>query len=75
MSTLEYIEFRDSILRKLLNTTDINVLKKLNKVLEENDNDWYDEMSPTNQKMLDKSIEQAKAGKDLPFDEVIKELS
>lgn len=76
MGTLEYLKYRDSLLKKLLNTTDLNILKKVEKAFNDNneEEDFFDEMSKKNQNLLLKSIEQADNGELIPFEEMMKEL-
>ena len=43
MGTFEYLKYRDSLLKRLLNTTDITILKRVEKAFENNENNPFDE--------------------------------
>ena len=45
MGTLEYLKYRDTLLKRLLNTTDIDLLRKIEEVLNNNEDDFANELS------------------------------
>lgn len=75
METMEYLQYRDSLLKRLLNTTDIDLLKKIEDVFNNNDdNDFFDELPSEIQNDILESIEQSNEGLGRPIEDVINEL-
>lgn len=75
METMEYLQYRDSLLKRLLNTTDIDLLKKIEDVFNNNDdNDFFDELPSEIQNDILESIEQSNKGLGRPIEDVINEL-
>lgn len=72
MSTLEYIQLRDSLLMKLLKTTDVNTLEKIKKVFDNNEEeDFFNELPKQAQQKLLKSIEQADKEELISFEDFL----
>ena len=75
MSTLEYIQLRDDLLKKLIDTKDINLLQKIKDLFNNNEEeDFFDELPKEVQNDILESIEQSKKGLGRPIEDVIKEL-
>ena len=75
METLEYLKYRDSLLKRLLNTTDLSILKKVEKAFNNNEEeDFFDDLSKEHQNLLLQSIEESKRGEGIPFEQMLVEL-
>lgn len=72
MSTSEYIELRDSLLMRLLQTKDVNLLQKIDELFKNNiEEDFFDELPKEIQDSILKSIEQSKNGELISHEEVM----
>ena len=75
MSTLEYIQLRDSLLMKLLKTKDVTLLEKIEDLFNNNEKeDFFDELPKEIQNDILESIEESKKGLGRPIEDVINEL-
>lgn len=75
MSTLEYIQLRDSLLMKLLKTKDVTLLEKIEDLFNNNEEeDFFDELPKEIQNDILESIEQSKRGEGTPHEEVMKQF-
>lgn len=74
MSTMEFLQYRDSLLRRLLNTTDVDLLKKIEEVFNNNEEDFFDELPKEVQNDMLESIKQSNKGLGRPIEDVINEL-
>lgn len=72
MSTMEFLEYRDSLLKRLLNTTDIDLLKKIEEVFNNNEEDFFDELPKEVQELILQSNEDIKEGKLISHEDVMK---
>lgn len=70
-STLEYIKLRDDLLKKLLDTKDVNILKQIKDVFQNNDNDFYNDLSEEERKGITKGLQQIKRGEVSNYDDII----
>ena len=71
METLEYLKYRENLLKKLLNTTDINILKKIEKVFNNNEEDFYYSLSEEEKEGIELGLQQIKEGKTIPYETFI----
>ena len=76
MSTSEYIQLRDDLLKKLLDTKDLNILEQIKDVFKRNngEEDFFDELPKEIQNRILKSIEQADNGELIPYEDMMREL-
>lgn len=74
MKTVEFLQYRDSLLKKLLDTTDMSILKRVEKAFNSDEEDFFDELPEEVQDGILKSIEQSKKGLGRPIQDVLEEL-
>jgi hypothetical protein len=65
---LEKIE----LVKKLLATEDVSILKSIKKIFEKEEKDWWDELTEEQQNILNESMEQYERGEFSSFDDFIK---
>lgn len=72
MSTLEYIKLRDDLLRKLLDTKDVNVLQQIKEVFNKNDkDDFYYDLSDEEKKGIEIGLQQIAKDEVVPYEDII----
>jgi hypothetical protein len=72
MGTLEYLKYRDNLLKRLLNTTDVTILKRVEKAFNNNENDDpFNELPTELQQMLLQSEEDIKENRFVSHEEVM----
>lgn len=75
MSTLEYIQLKEDLLKKLIDTKDIKLLEKIKELFNNKDeDDVFNELPKHLHNKFNKSLEESKNGEVIPFDEVMKEI-
>jgi hypothetical protein len=73
MSTLEYIQLRDDLLKKLIDTKDVNLLQKIKDIFNNNEEeDFFDELPKEVQDLILQSNEDIKEGRLIPHEDVMK---
>lgn len=65
---LEKIE----LVKKLLATEDVSILKSIKKIFEKEEKDWWDDLTEEQQNILNESMEQYEKGEFSSFDDFIK---
>ena len=76
MGTLEYLKYRDNLLKRLLDVTDVAILKRIEKAFDNNEKeDLFDEMPSELQQILLQSEEDIKHGRFVSHKEVMNSFS
>ncbi len=71
MGTLEYLKYRDTLLKRLLNTTDIDLLRKIEEVLNNNEDDFANELSDDDIKSIELGKSQIQNGEVVSYEEIL----
>lgn len=76
MSTMEYIQLKEDLLKKLIDTKDVKLLEKIKELFNNNkeEDDFFDGMPEYAKKELLESIEQSKRGEVTSFEDAMKEI-
>ena len=59
----------------ILNTNDIGIINQIKSLFKDKDENWWDELPASVKQGINESIEQAKRGEFISYDEVKKEVS
>jgi uncharacterized protein HemY len=74
MGTLEYLKYRDNLLKRLLNTTDEKILKKIEDVFNNNEQeDFWNELSDVEKNGIELGFKQIEKGETFSYEEIISE--
>ena len=75
MSTMEYIQLRDDLLKRLIDTKDESILQQIKDIFKKNDkDDFFDELSEDAKKEFLVALEESDKGLGRPFREVLADL-
>lgn len=75
MSTIEFLQLRDELIKQLLDTKDVKLLQKIKDLFNDNQKeDFFDELPKDIQDEILESIEQSNKGLGRPIEDVISEL-